>query len=191
MSTTVEASSAPSRPAPGAEPDPAIFVRVRTTLPRRPLPPNATRQPIVTERLILRVLTIEDLPAIYTLRTQPEVMHWTAVGLPDQTIEESKAKLEPFLTPRDEGTFNFAICDRASGDLIGLGGCHNYRSSLGWPEVGYMIRKEYWGPRAGDGVLEGRGCRCGSALEREEVEVEVDARTVDEEERRRRAGMGR
>ncbi|KAH6651059.1 GNAT domain-containing protein [Chaetomium tenue] len=190
MSPTVESSSAPSRPAPGPEPDPATFVRVRTTLPRRPLPPNATRQPIVTERLILRVLTIDDLPALYTLRTQPEVMHWTSVGVPDQTIEESKEKLLPFLTPRDEGTFNFAICDRASGDLIGLGGSHNYRSSLGWPEVGYMIRKEYWGRGLGTEFLRA-WLPAWSALEREEAEVEVDARTMDEGEGKEEGGDGK
>ncbi|KAH6853460.1 GNAT domain-containing protein [Chaetomium sp. MPI-CAGE-AT-0009] len=182
MSTAVESSSGQSRPAPGPEPDPATFIRVRTILPRRPLPPNAARQPIVTERLVLRPFTIDDLPAFRVLRTQPEVMRWTAAGVPDKDLDETKAKLVPFLPPRDETNFNYAICDRASGDLIGIGGCHNWRSSLGWPEVGYMFRKEYWGRGLGTEFLRG-WLAAWDGLEREEAEIEVDARTVDEGER--------
>jgi RimJ/RimL family protein N-acetyltransferase len=37
---------------------------------------NAVRQPILTERLLLRPFTIDDLPALRELRTQPEVMYW-------------------------------------------------------------------------------------------------------------------
>lgn len=125
--------------------------------------------------------TLDDLAAVHVMRTQPEVMHWTAAGVPDKNLEESRAKLEPFLNGREEGTHNFAICDRETGDLIGLGGSHNFRSSLGWPEVGYMFRKEYWGRGLGTEFLRG-WLPVWNALEREEVEVEVDARTLDEGE---------
>jgi RimJ/RimL family protein N-acetyltransferase len=77
MSTAADPSSSTTpRLAGDPAPDPASFVRIRTTLPRRPLPANAARQPILTERLLLRPVTAEDLPAAHELRTQPEVMHW-------------------------------------------------------------------------------------------------------------------
>ncbi|KAG7293309.1 hypothetical protein NEMBOFW57_003355 [Staphylotrichum longicolle] len=154
MAAAPASSSAP-RPAAGPEPDPSTFIRVRTTLPRRPFPPNATRQPITTERLTLRVLTQDDLAALHELRTQPEVMIWTALGKPDKDLAETQAKLDPFLPPRDEATFNFAICDRATGQMIGIGGCHLWRSAFGWPEVGYMLRKEFWGKGLGTEFLRG------------------------------------
>lgn len=65
-----------------------------------------------------------------------------------------------FLSPGDEATFYFAIClrhnsnDRDAGGrdggrleekIIGVGGCHRRTSMFGWPVVGYMIRREYWG----------------------------------------------
>ncbi|KAK3300079.1 GNAT domain-containing protein [Chaetomium fimeti] len=182
MSTAVESSPpAQSRPAPGPEPDPTTFIRVRATLPRLPFPPSAARQPVVTERLLLRPLTPDDLPAVHALRTQPEVMHWTALGVPDKDLDETRAKIAPFFPPRDETNFNYAICDRESGDLIGLGGCHNWRSSLGWPEVGYMFRKEAWGRGLGTEFLRG-WLPVWDGLGREEVEIEVDPRTVDEGE---------
>lgn len=126
------------------------------------------------------MLTQDDLAALHELRTQPEVMIWTALGKPDKDLAETQAKLDPFLPPRDEATFNFAICDRATGQMIGIGGCHLWRSAFGWPEVGYMLRKEFWGKGLGTEFL--RGFLTGwEGLEREEVELEVDGRTLGEE----------
>ena len=56
---------------PGRAPDPATFVPVRTTLPRRPLPLNATRIPVVTDRLILRPLSADDATALRTYYHNP------------------------------------------------------------------------------------------------------------------------
>lgn len=53
------------------------FVLVKTTLPRRPLPPNADRPVITTERLLIRAFQADDLDALYELRTQPAVMRCT------------------------------------------------------------------------------------------------------------------
>ncbi|AEO70112.1 8497e7f8-9dde-4c60-b873-397edd35bb8d [Thermothielavioides terrestris] len=127
------------RPAPGPAPDPASFVRVRTTRPRSPFPPNSARQPIITPRLILRALTPEDIPALHVLRTQPEVMRWTALGRPDADLEETRRRMERSYPPNDTASFNFAICARgvdgdadAAGELIGIGGCALTKGSFGW-----------------------------------------------------------
>ncbi|KAK4147891.1 GNAT domain-containing protein [Dichotomopilus funicola] len=178
-----------TRPAPGPAPDPVSFIRVRTTVPRRPLPPNAVRQPIYTERLVLRTLTMDDLPDVRILRTQPEVMHWTAAGVPDGDLEQTRSRLMPFLPPGDGVTYNFGIYDRATGEFVGMGGSHQFRSSLGWPEIGYMIKKEYWGKGLGTELVKG-WLGAWEALEREEVELEVDARTIDEEEKAAVAASG-
>ncbi|KAK4136712.1 acyl-CoA N-acyltransferase [Trichocladium antarcticum] len=165
---------------PGAVPDPADFVPVRTTLPCWPLPLNAVRIPIVTDRLILRPLTADDLPALHTLRTQPAVMRWTAAGRPDADPAETRARMAAFLPPRDGAAYNCAICDRATGALLGVGGAHNWRSRFGWPEVGYMLRTEVWGRGLGTEFLRGFLEGVWDKLEREVVDgVLVDARTVD------------
>ncbi|KAK0746352.1 acetyltransferase [Schizothecium vesticola] len=152
-------------------------VRVKTTQPKRPFPPNSTRSPITTERLLLRPFVPEDVNALHLLRIQPEVMKWTAQGRPDATLAETQAKLDPFLPPNDAATFNFAICLRATGELIGIGGNHQVNPELGWPELGYMLMEEHWGKGyATEFVAAWLGAWEG--LEREEVEVGVDARTV-------------
>ncbi|KAK4160986.1 acyl-CoA N-acyltransferase [Cladorrhinum sp. PSN259] len=158
-------------------PDPSIFIKVKTTLPRQPLPPNSERQPFNTERLTLRVPRIEDLQALHRLRTQPEVMQWTALKKCDGNLAETESRLTPFLTPNDARTYNFAICLRETGEFVGIGGFHNGGALFGWPEVGYMFVKECWGKGYGTEFLQGfeelyRG------LEREVVEIEVDGRSV-------------
>jgi RimJ/RimL family protein N-acetyltransferase len=82
-------------------------------------------------------------------------MHWTIAGRPDADLAETRAKLDTFLPPRDGEAYNCAICDRATGEVIGMGGCHNWTSSFGWPEVGYLIRSEFWGRGWGTEFLRG------------------------------------
>jgi len=132
--------------------NPEDWVSVRTTLPV--LPRSSSRPHVTTPRLVLRPFERSDLDALCTLRQQPEVMHWTTAGRVDLDREETADKLALFLPPNDTKTFNCAICLKETGELIGQGGVHAFEQpagdaaagpQLGWPEVGYMIRKEWWG----------------------------------------------
>lgn len=131
---------------------PEDWVSVRTTLPK--LPQSSARLHITTPRLVLRPFTPSDLDAMHTLRQQPEVMCWTTAGRVDVDRAETESKIAIFLPPKDTTTFNCAICLRETGEVIGQGGVHAFEQladdaaagpQLGWPEVGYMIRKEQWG----------------------------------------------
>ncbi|KAJ0108948.1 hypothetical protein J7T55_005495 [Diaporthe amygdali] len=131
--------------------NPEAWVTVRTTLPT--LPQSIFRAQVTTQRLILRPFTPSDLDALYTLRQQPEVMQWTTAGRVDADRAETADKLALFLPPNDTKTFNCAICLRETGEVIGQGGVHHFEQpadaaagpQLGWPEIGYLIRKEHWG----------------------------------------------
>jgi RimJ/RimL family protein N-acetyltransferase len=118
-----------------------------------------------------------DLPALHVLRTQQEVMVWTRLGRVDASLEETQAKLNGSLPPNDTITHNCAICLRSTGELIGNGGVHMLRDDLGWPELGYMFKKEAW--RQGYASEFARAfVQAWSELERQEVEILVDPRTV-------------
>ncbi|KAH8886118.1 acyl-CoA N-acyltransferase [Thozetella sp. PMI_491] len=158
-------------------PNPDEFITVKTTLPARPLPSSADRQPIVTERLILRPLSRDDIAAYHSIRSQPEVMHFTMQGRVDKDIAESQSRLDLFLPPNDVENYNFAICLKETGEMIGIGGNHNWVSSFGWPEVGYMIRKEQWGKGLAPEFLRAF-LVAWRELPRVEVEVKVDPRTA-------------
>ncbi|XXH01940.1 hypothetical protein Hte_008303 [Hypoxylon texense] len=119
---------------------------VEPTLPCVPLPPNSEREPIRTERLVIRPMREDDLPAYHELRSQPEAMTGTSRGRPDRDIDESRSALRDFLPPNDEKTFLFGVFLASTGELIGEGGVHKLKySTCGWPEIGYKFKKEFWG----------------------------------------------
>ncbi|KAL5362743.1 GNAT domain-containing protein [Aspergillus floccosus] len=154
-------------------------IKVKSTLPTLPLPPNSERAILTTDRLLIRPLEPTDLDAIHVLRTQPEVMQWTSTGRIDQSLEETQQKLALFLAPNDASTFNCAICARPSGELIGLGGVHLYSGAHGWPELGYMLRREFWGQGLASEFVRA-WLDAWAALPREERVVGVQRATVPE-----------
>lgn len=109
-------------------------------------------------------------------------MYWTIASVVDPDPAFTQTKIDIFLPPRDVELYNCAICLRSTGEVIGLGGNHNWASSFGWPEVGYMIRKEHWGKGLGTEFLRGFTEGIWNKLEREVVEgLMVDKRTVEGE----------
>jgi len=72
---------------------------------------------------------------------------------------------------------NFAICLRSTGEFIGSGGSHNPASSFGWPELGYMLKREQWGKGLATEFVKAF-LSAWEALPREEVELAVDERSV-------------
>ncbi|KAI2641070.1 acetyltransferase domain-containing protein [Xylaria nigripes] len=156
---------------------PPSTIRVRTTLPT--VPPSISETPIRSERLLLRPFEVRDIEAIHELRTQREVMKWTSVGIVDKDINESRAFVERFLPPNNLETYNFVIVylDESKDMVIGSGGCYRIQPKMGWPEVGYMLRKEYWSMGIGTEFVR-RFSEAWWALPRSEVVLVVDATSV-------------
>ncbi|KAM0257751.1 hypothetical protein ACHAQJ_004202 [Trichoderma viride] len=153
------------------------WATIKTTLPGRPLPPNSSRAPVITDRLVIQALAPEDAQSLHILRTQPQVMANSPQGRVDRDLEETRPKLNSFLPPHDQTTYNFAICLKETGEMIGIGGCHNLFSIFGWPAIGYMIREEFWGQGLATEFVQAwleMWCR----LPRAEAEFEVDQRTL-------------
>ncbi|KAK0632034.1 GNAT domain-containing protein [Immersiella caudata] len=168
---------------------PSQNVVVKTTRPVFPFPPNEERKPIYTERLIIRPYVPEDLEGLRELRTQPEVMQWTSRGCADKDISETQANLDGNLGENAIDKYNFVMALRSTGELIGTGGSHKFVSSFGWPEIGYMLKREHWGKGLATEFLKGFLERW-ETLPREEVDIEVDWRSVDGEGRVKEVMVG-
>ncbi|KAI0434953.1 acetyltransferase domain-containing protein [Xylaria sp. FL1042] len=177
--------ASPSVPGPphGPPPNPSK-IQVKTTSPT--VPPNIDRTPIRTERLLIRPFDLSDVKAVHELRTQPEVMQWTSIGTVDKDLDQTRVFIERFLPPKDLETYNFAVMylgDAAKGEdtdgvLIGTAGAHQSLNTFGWPEVGYMFRKEYWNKGLGTEFLHAF-TKAWWALPRNEVQREVDTASVE------------
>lgn len=171
---------------PTATPEPASeieWVKIKTTRPVYPFPPNPQRRAITTDRLLLRPFTdsASDLQALHAIRSRPEVMRWSAQGRPDADLDETRrGSFSLQVPPRNTQRFNVAITLAATGQVIGIGGSGSFRGSQGWPEVGYMLHPDFWGRGYATEFL-AAFLEAWWALPREEVEIVVDARTVSGE----------
>lgn len=183
----------PSHPTmPPPESHGQVTTTIHTTVPV--LPPSSSRPHVTTPRLLLRALAPSDLEAVHALRRQPEVMRWTSAGRVDEDPAQTAARLALYLPPNDTSTFNCAICLRETGELVGMGGVHQFEpapgdtSSPGWPEVGYMLRRESWGGGIATEFL-GAFLVMWEGLPREVVERTVDVRSLSLAGRAEGAGL--
>lgn len=165
---------------PSNSPPALEWVTVKSTLPKTPYPLMSTREPIRTDRLILRPYAATDVNDFHLLRIQPEVMKWTSQGKPDVDLEQTEKVLANRLPGSDAGesAYEFAICWAETGEMIGTGGSHMRVGELGWPVIGYMFRSEFWGKGIATEVMTAL-LKAYWALPREEVEIKVEKSTVE------------
>lgn len=99
-----------------------------------------------TERLVLRLLTMEDTDALFPMYSDPEIRQYFPEGV--LTYEETKEEVDYFVHRcyQKHGFGLWATVDKATGDVIGRCGL------LSWMiddkeeiEVAYLLAKEYWG----------------------------------------------
>jgi RimJ/RimL family protein N-acetyltransferase len=105
----------------------------------------------------------------------------TSKGKIDAELQETRDNLALRLPPNDLTNFDFAICLPETNRLIGIGGSFRRSGLLGWPEVGYMLRKEAWGEGYATEFLRAF-LEAWWALPREESEHKVEKSTLDEGE---------
>ena len=102
------------------------------------------RTQLETARLRLRLFTHDDLPVMYTLNTDPDVIKYAES--PAKDMEEVRQRLEqgPLADYKKYGYGRFAVELKATGNVIGFCGI-KYLPEIDLPEVGYRYLKEYWG----------------------------------------------
>lgn len=75
------------------------------------------------------------------MRTQPDVMIRTSLGIIDKDRATTRAWMDRYLHPNDTTTFQFAIEQLSTpGVIVGHVGSHIAEP----PTLGYTLRKEFW-----------------------------------------------
>ncbi len=105
--------------------------------------------PIITERLILRKLTEDDVDHIFLLDSNPEVMRYVG-ALPITQKEESAKMLENIISQYERnGTGRLAVIEKESNQFIGWSGIKLLTDEVnGFKnvyELGYRFLPEFWG----------------------------------------------
>lgn len=152
------------------------LVPVKSTLPVVPFPPTEQRAAIMTERLLLRQFQESDVQELYEMNSDPEVAQWMSTGIAHADIEATRKSLEPMLQNVLERQ-DFIICLASTGQVIGQGGNHRRCGTLGWPEIGYTFKKEFWGQGYGTEFLQAF-LQWWWSLPRAQVDLKVDKATI-------------
>ena len=94
---------------------------------------------LVTERLRIRPLTLNDAPALFRVFGDAETMRFMP-SLPHQTVAETQAHIVSELMVA--GSYHWVICWQDSDEAIG----HiNYLGQTRLPGMGYIVRRDVWG----------------------------------------------
>jgi ribosomal-protein-alanine N-acetyltransferase len=98
--------------------------------------------PLVTERLLLRPATLEDLDAWQAISRDAEEAWY---GEPRSTLEDARANLEKHIAHQDRHGFSlWAVELSVSKEVIGAAGLSHLRDGTEI-EVGYRFLHRFWG----------------------------------------------
>lgn len=105
--------------------------------------------PIITERLILRKITHEDLDNMFLLDSNPDVMKY--VGMKPLTKKEESVKVITHIISQYEnnGTGRLAVIEKETNKFIGWSGIKFLTEEVnGFKnvyELGYRFLPDFWG----------------------------------------------
>ena len=99
---------------------------------------------IETDRLLMRPITPDDLPALIRLRADEDVSRYIG-GRAMQSPEMIEQRFRFYLACHEQRGYGMAmILRKADGEVLGWGGLQPLEET-GETEVGYGFDKPYWG----------------------------------------------
>ena len=102
------------------------------------------RTHLETERLRLRLFTLDDLQVMYELNSDPDVIKYADSPVKDMAEVRERMEQGPLADYRKYGYGRFAVELKETGKVIGFCGI-KYLPEIDLNEVGYRYLKEYWG----------------------------------------------
>jgi [ribosomal protein S5]-alanine N-acetyltransferase len=95
-----------------------------------------------TERMIIRLLTMDDLDAVYRQFSDPDMCRYFSEPPCDR--QEARAIIEHYQNPEGKDHLRYGLFDKQTGAFIGTLGYHCWDPERKQVEIGYDIWKEYW-----------------------------------------------
>ncbi|OYU95499.1 MAG: GNAT family N-acetyltransferase [Bacteroidetes bacterium B1(2017)] len=99
-----------------------------------------------TNRLLLRELSVEDIPAIHQLNSIPEVDRYNTLGLP-QSIEDTEKIILPIIHDQTEMPRPRYVwfVENTEQDFVGLFGLVIGKQKYSTAEIWYKVHPKHWG----------------------------------------------
>ena len=98
-----------------------------------------------TERLQLRSISLEDREFIFSHFSDEEVTRYLYDAEPLTEMEGADEIIQAYLQPEPRPCHRWILIRKADGAKLGTCGFHNWYPDQGRVEVGYDLKKEYWG----------------------------------------------
>lgn len=95
-----------------------------------------------TNRMKLRFLNIEDLPAVYRQFSDPDMCAYFSE--PPCSLQEAKEIIEHYQKPEGKSHLRYGMFDKESGVFIGTCGYHYWDHERKQVEIGYDVWKDFW-----------------------------------------------
>ena len=102
---------------------------------------------IVTERLLLREITWNDLDDIHRLHSEPKVDEFNTLGIP-KNLDETRELMRPDIeiSKKDpQSKYTWRIILASTGDFIGLAGMTLSSDKFRLREIYYKLLTDHWG----------------------------------------------
>jgi RimJ/RimL family protein N-acetyltransferase len=108
--------------------------------------PHPTELPTLeTERLLLRPMREGDTPALFAIYGDPEVIRYAGdEPFPDEATVSVMLRSVARLLAAGE-SLEWALVEKASGQLVGTCGLHSFDEEHDAAEVGCMLARAAWG----------------------------------------------
>ncbi len=137
-------------------------------LPERPI--------IETKRLVMRLIEQADMPALFAVNGDPEVMRYTPhTGWKSQA--DADAWFGRVLENRRTGAgLQLVIALRDGGEVVGTMVLFHFNDGAKSGEVGYALAKEHWGKGYAKEALGAFVEFCFEVLGLERIEAQIDPR---------------
>lgn len=106
---------------------------------------------IESERLWLRTITMDDLPGIHTLHSNPEVDRYNTLGIPDN-MEVTTNFFEPIIeeqTSEERTQYCWSVFYKSNDQFIGLCGMRLAPERFKMSEIYFNISPQKWGKGLG------------------------------------------
>ena len=98
-----------------------------------------------TDRLSLRLLTMDDVDFIYRHFRDPRVTEYLMDEPPVADVAEARAIISFFLEPEGKRQNRWAIVRKEDNRVIGTCGYHHWEKSYFRSEIGYDLSPDCWG----------------------------------------------
>jgi [ribosomal protein S5]-alanine N-acetyltransferase len=113
-----------------------------------PIYPSDEWLELMGATLRLRVLQMEDAPAILALLRDPEVSRFF-LWEPPRDLKRTRAYVEGFREETALGwAYHFAVEDRSAGELLGVANLYHINVAAGEAEIGIWLGRAHWGQGA-------------------------------------------